>query len=171
MILYVVRHGQTEANKNHLFNGINEGDLTNKGIEQAKELIPFIKNINIDRIFSSPLRRTVHTAELLNINNKEIFKDERLIERDCGKYTLEPTNLIKDKSKLYSLENTYTEFESFQSIIDRTKNFIEEIKTKYIDENILVVTHGDVIIGFQKYFNIKSTEYPKTCELIKFEIK
>ena len=44
MKLYVVRHGQTEANVKHLFNGRNEKDLTEYGI-MLKDLIA--KNIGL----------------------------------------------------------------------------------------------------------------------------
>ena len=84
MNLYVVRHGQTEANVNHLFNGRNERDLTEFGIEQANSLANRMKTISIDLIFSSPLKRAIHTASILNINNIEIVFDDRIIERDYG---------------------------------------------------------------------------------------
>ena len=59
MILYVIRHGQTEANANHLFNGINEGDLNENGVRQAEELAKIIQTIDIDYVFCSPLKRTI----------------------------------------------------------------------------------------------------------------
>ncbi len=171
MILYVVRHGQTEANAKNLFNGINKLDLTDIGIKQAEELLPNIENIEIDYIFCSPLKRAIHTANILNKENKQINIDERLIERECGKYTLKPTYLIKDKNTLYDKDkNPYQDFESFSSILERVSSFIQELKEKYKNKNILVVTHGDVILGFQEYFNRRSDGYPKTCELSKFEL-
>lgn len=171
MILYVVRHGQTEANANHLFNGINKLDLTDIGIKQAEDLLSSLENINIDYIFCSPLKRTIHTANILNIKDKPVYIDERLIERDCGKYTLQPVNLIQDIDALYDKnENKYKEFESYASIIERVKDFIDEIKEKYANKNILVVTHGDIILGFQEYFDRRNDGYPKTCELSKFEL-
>ena len=173
MILYVVRHGQTPANVDHLFNGINTLDLTDVGVKQAEELASSLKDIDIDYIFCSPLKRTVHTANILNVDNKQINIDDRLIERDCGKYTLKPTSLIEDRSDvLYDKnDNKYEEFESFSSIIERVNDFINDLKEEYKDKNILVVTHGDVIVGFQEYFNRRSDGYPKTCQLLKFEIK
>ncbi len=62
MKLYIVRHGQTEANVNRLFNGRNQKDLTDFGIEQAERLASQLKNLKIDLIFCSPLKRTIHTA-------------------------------------------------------------------------------------------------------------
>ena len=171
MFLYVVRHGQTEANVKHLFNGINEGDLTDIGVKQAEELQAVIEKINIDYIFSSPLKRAIHTANILNLKNKQIQKDDRLIERECGTFTLKPTTLIEDRSVLYDKnENKYEEFESYSSIINRVTDFLNELKEKNFKGNILVVTHGDIILGFQEYFNRRCDGYPKTCELSKFEL-
>ena len=50
MKLYIVRHGQTEANVNRLFNGRNQKDLTDFGIEQAERLASQLKNLKIDSI-------------------------------------------------------------------------------------------------------------------------
>ena len=169
MKLYVVRHGQTEANVKNLFNGINTLDLTDIGVKQAEELKNKMDNVDIDYIFCSPLKRTIHTANILNINNKKIYLDERLIERECGEYTLKPINMIKDMNELYDKkDNKYKEFEPFSSIIERVSSFVEDIKEKYKNKNILIVTHGDIIMGFKEYFNSTNTKYPKTCELIEF---
>ena len=171
MVLYVVRHGQTEANEKHLFNGINKLDLTDKGIKQIEELIPKINNLNIDIIICSPLIRATHTANILNTKNKEIIIDDRLIERECGKYTLKPTSLIDNKEELYNKNNNkYQDFESFSSIIERVNNFIEDIKVKYNNEKVLIITHGDVILGFQEYFDRRSDGYLKTGNISIFEL-
>lgn len=173
MKIFLVRHGQTEANANHLFNGRNEKDLNETGVSQAQLLVPEVESLPIDVVISSPLKRTIHTAEILNTQNLELVTDDRLIERDFKDLTLQPTNLIKDKSILYNL-GSYDEIEgieSFQSIYDRVESFINDIKTQYKDKNVLVITHGDIIVAFQMYFDKKkSSEYPKTCSLIKYEL-
>lgn len=173
MKIFLVRHGETQANVNKLFNGRNEKDLNAKGVSQAEKLSSQIKNIPIDLIISSPLKRTVQTARILNAKNLEIMVDDRLIERDFKKLTLKPTNLIKNKDNLYNL-GSYEEvegIEAFQSIYDRVENFICDIKNKYAGKNILVVTHRDIIVAFQMYFEKKRlSEYPKNCELIEYEL-
>lgn len=173
MKLYLVRHGQTDANVSHLFNGINEKDLTEFGVEQAKQLIPEIEKLPLDLIISSPLKRTVHTAQILNCKNIELITDKRLIERDYKDLTLKPISFIKNKDSLYDL-GSYEEIEgieSFQSMYDRIESFIKEIKFNYNNKNILIVTHGDVIVAIKMYIEKKKNpDYPKTCELIRYEI-
>lgn len=173
MNIYLVRHGQTEANVNKLFNGRNEGNLTQFGIEQAKSLLDIIKNLNIDIIFSSPLKRAIQTAEILNLNNKELIIDERLIERDFKNYTLKSVELIEDKSIIYKKEcENDIDIEPFSKICERVGNFISDIKLKYNEKNILIVSHGDIILAFKMYFEKGTTniQQPKHCEIIKYKI-
>lgn len=173
MNLFIVRHGQTEANVYQLFNGRNEKDLNQTGIDQAKSLVPTINKLSIDLIISSPLKRTLHTAQILNTKNSDIITDDRIIERDYKDMTLKPASLIKDESILYNL-NSYEEvegIESFKAIYDRVENFINEIKNKYPNKNILIVTHGDIVVAFQTYLDKKMPEnYPDNCELIKYKL-
>ena len=67
MKLYLVRHGQTEKNKYGLVQGQTEADLSLKGIEDAKKLQDLISSLNIDVVISSPLRRAIDTAQIINI--------------------------------------------------------------------------------------------------------
>ena len=69
MILYVVRHGQTEWNLEHRCQGISDIPLTEKGIEEAKQLQELVKSLNIDVVISSPLSRARDTAKIL-VDNK-----------------------------------------------------------------------------------------------------
>ena len=82
MKVYIVRHGEVPHNALKQYNATDE-DLTQLGIEQAKELRNKIKDINFDIIISSPLIRTKHTADILNINNNKIIYDDRIRDRDC----------------------------------------------------------------------------------------
>ncbi len=103
MKLFLVRHGQTEANAKKLFNGRNEKDLNDVGVNQVVNLIPEVEKLPIDLIIASPLKRTVHTANILNTKNLQLKTDDRLLERDFKELTLKSTNLILDKSKLYKI--------------------------------------------------------------------
>lgn len=79
MKIYLVRHGEVNHNLYKRYNREDE-DLNKKGTEQAKELRRKIKEYNYDVIISSPLVRSKHTAEIINIKNKDIILDDKLIE-------------------------------------------------------------------------------------------
>lgn len=65
-LLYLVRHGQTEANVAERFVGWSDDRLSERGREQARELAARLGSGGVARIFSSPVRRCVETAEILS---------------------------------------------------------------------------------------------------------
>lgn len=89
MKVYIVRHGQVPHNALKQYNTTDE-DLTELGIQQAIELRDKIKDMKFDVIFSSPLIRAKHTADIININNYNIIIDDRLTERSCGDLSGKP---------------------------------------------------------------------------------
>ncbi len=59
----LVRHGETEWNVQGRYQGRSETDLSARGRDQADRLAGRLAEVRIDSIFSSPLRRTMATAE------------------------------------------------------------------------------------------------------------
>lgn len=90
MALYVVRHGQTEANKSGLLLGRADPDLDELGRRQA-EAIGRALPPNAT-VVSSPLGRCLQTAELLSgtADPDELAVDDRLLELDYGDLDLTP---------------------------------------------------------------------------------
>lgn len=86
--IYLARHGQDLDNFNGILNGQRDELLTEKGIEQAKELANKIKDTNIqfEKIYASPLQRAYKTAEIIAYTLKlpKPEKMEQLKERDFG---------------------------------------------------------------------------------------
>lgn len=85
MELYASRHGETRANTEKRLAG-REGDspLTEKGIEQAKQLGENLKDIAFDAVYSSPLNRAVDTVKIAFGNKYKICIDDRLAEIGLG---------------------------------------------------------------------------------------
>ena len=61
----LVRHGETDWNRREVFRGRADIELNKRGREQAKALAAAVKDIQIDAVYSSPLRRAVETAEAI----------------------------------------------------------------------------------------------------------
>ena len=63
---YVFRHGETELNKQKRWQGSGmDYDLNENGIKQAQSLIEKLKDKGLEKIFSSPLIRAKHTADVV----------------------------------------------------------------------------------------------------------
>lgn len=143
MKLYVVRHGETLANTLKTVSGDKESPLTIRGISQAKELGLLFSAVSFDVVFSSPLLRALDTARF--ITRKTVHIDERLIERDYG---LNEGKLMKDTNPdelwNYNTNIDKDEVEPVLDLLNRVSSFIEDIKSKYPDKTVLVVTHSGV---------------------------
>ena len=174
--LYVVRHGEVKENVLNQINGRNEGKLTEVGKEQVSKTVEQLKNKNIDLIIASPLNRTKQTAEIINTKNITIIYDDRLIERDTGNLMYKSMSIL-NLSKYYDANlEKYDDIEGFKSILQRVGDFIEDIKQKYEDKNILVVTHGDVCKAINSYINkiydsdkIKNLNQ-SNCEVVEYKL-
>ena len=138
-MLYVTRHGETDWNLYGKVQGKANIELNAKGIEQAKETMVKLKEENIDLIICSPLKRAKQTAEIINSEkNIPIIFDERI-----------------DFQAFWNYEKNvnYEKAENIRVFFNRIFLFLDEIKKKYKDKNILLVTHGGVSIAINCYFN------------------
>lgn len=151
MKVYIVRHGECNSNVLGIYNYKSE-DLNEKGIKQAKFLKEQIKSIEFDAIFSSPLIRAIHTAEIINNGDLDIIIDERLRERESGLLEGKPTNTTdrEDYWDYYSKTN-YGNEERIPDLFNRVKDFLEELKAKDF-KSVLIVAHSGVSKAFSAYF-------------------
>ena len=146
MILYVVRHGETIWNKENRVQGITDIELTEKGIKEAYNLKELVETLNIDIVISSPLKRAIQTAKILVDSKLPINTDDRIKERDWGMN--EGANIDEvDKWDCWDviLNTKVQNIECIQDFMYRVSDFIEDIKIKYKNKKVLVVTHSAVI--------------------------
>lgn len=145
MYLAVVRHGETIRNIVGLVQGDTESMLSEKGKEQARETKQKLDNQTFDVVFSSPLSRAYQTAEIITEGKIPIIIDERLNERDYGDFeghTREEFDYIDYWN--FDLNLKENNGESVQHLCMRIDDFLKEIKEKYKDKRVLVVTHSGV---------------------------
>lgn len=146
MVLYVVRHGETEKNKYGLIQGQTECDLTIKGITEAKKLVPILRDIDIDIVISSPLKRAVDTAKIITEERFPINIDDRIIERDwgfCEGASIDDVDTVNCWN--FYLNTDANNIEKVQDLLGRVSDFLEDIKLRYSDLNVLVVAHSAVL--------------------------
>lgn len=156
MEIYVVRHGQTDYNKKHVFQGRIDIPLNEVGIEQAKETALKLENIKIDMILTSPLKRAHETANYINeISKTQIEVDNRLIERCFGDIEGHPNRDDWNIKMMLDYNNNYTNenIEPIKSLFERVYNFLDDITEKYKDKTILLVTHAGISQAIECYFN------------------
>ncbi|MBQ0040229.1 MAG: histidine phosphatase family protein, partial [Treponema sp.] len=154
MELYIVRHGKTVWNKERRLQGSIDIELAEEGIEAAEQLHDqlHMANIHFDRIYSSPLKRALKTAEIIRgLSDTEIIIDERIKEISFGvEEGAFYADWDKEDSPFYPFFNKPGDYippekgESIEDLCLRTKKFIQEvIEPQYkTAKKILLVAHG-----------------------------
>ena len=66
MRIYVIRHGEAIDDTEDCYGGIADFELTPNGRQQATDTAGRLRSAGIERIFSSPLKRALHTAEIIS---------------------------------------------------------------------------------------------------------
>ena len=149
-----LRHGQAKNNTDRILAGRTEGiPLTEAGIKQAEHTAEFLQHMNISAIYSSPIQRAKHTAEIVGKHNSlDVTIDERLIELDMGKFTGMPYDEIINSHgnvfmKFYNgeLEIAHNGVETFSDVKKRVLGIVDHVIEKHPDENVVLVTHMDPI--------------------------
>lgn len=156
MKLYLIRHGETDLNKQRILQGHSDFELNDYGRELAEKTREGLKDVMFDIVFTSPLKRAKETAEIL-VRGREpqpLFIEDRRIQEIsfgefeglcCGK---EHYNIPdKDFNYFFQAPDKYRVpkgGESFEEVIARTGEFLKEItgKQEYADKTVLVSTHG-----------------------------
>ena len=176
MKLYVIRHGETMENANNCLVGRINSSLTSKGKEQAKQVSNYFKDKKIDLIVSSPLDRCKETAQIIS-NGVSIIYSDKLLGRDHGKFTGKPKNSINfDEYWNYNKNIQYKKAESVKKLYNRVATLIEELKEKYQNKNIIIVTHSGIMRVLYYYFKgipedgILSEITIKNCEVFEYDI-
>ena len=149
-----LRHGQAKNNLERILTGRTPGvPLTEKGIDQAEKAAKFLEHMNISAIYSSPIERARHTAEIVGKHNSlDVTIDDRLIELDMGKFTGVPYDEIFNSHgnvfmKFYNgeLEIAHNGVETFSEVKKRILGIVDHVIEKHPDQNVVLVTHMDPI--------------------------
>ena len=152
MKIYIVRHGQVDHNLHKQYNNEDE-DLNATGIKEAEEIKEMISNIKYDVVICSPLLRAIHTANIINVSNKDLIIDERLKERDPASLSGQSINFTdREEYWGYYSKIKYGTSENIVTFFCRVHDFLDELKNKDY-ESVLIVAHSGVSKAFYGYFN------------------
>lgn len=165
MKLFILRHAETEENITEMLQGDMDTVLNKKGIEQSFLVRDKIIESNIDLVISSPKKRATETARIAAPNIPMIL-DDRLRSRSHGEFEGKSRSDV-DIHEYWNFykNNQYERAESVQEMFKRIKSLIDEIKEKYSDKNVLLVTHSGVCRILYYYFN----GIPEDGDLIGYE--
>lgn len=157
--LYLVRHGETVANKAQILQGHQPGELNETGRAQAREVAEKMRDVRIDAFVASDLRRAIQTCEIIaaphGVGRDGIATTPLLRERDWGSFT---GKFIPD------LEHAEwpDDVETLDHMKNRAREFLAWLKGRYPDKVVLAVGHGIINKAIQSvYFGKPMNEIQK----------
>ncbi len=165
--LTLVRHGETDLNKQRIMQG-SEADmpLNEEGHRQAAALAKTFKKGQFDIVISSHLKRAKETADYLakalGIESEEA--SDLLRERDFGEWSGKKNidDILAEfpptREGIYPAMNHHQppKGESLQQFLDRAEEAAEMIRTRYAGKRVLLVSHG----GFMQAIRVVTENRP-----------
>ncbi|MBQ3493820.1 MAG: histidine phosphatase family protein [Clostridia bacterium] len=132
-------HGTTTDNQAKIASGWNHGELSEKGIMQAKALAQTIKDQHFDIVFCSDLLRAVESAKIdFEGRDINIVQDARLRECNYGDYNGKDSALADYFSHI---QTPFPNGESLQDVEKRMKSFVDFLKQNYGGKTVAIVSH------------------------------
>lgn len=156
MLVYVIRHGQSEGNFLQAHSGQNGVPLTEKGRADARSAGRRLAGIAFDRVYASDTPRAVETAAIALPDSHPEY-DSRLREIDVGELT---GHLISECVETYGEEyvrnksaRDFTPYggENHEMQYARVAAFMEMLEEEPDCENVAVFTHGGAIRCMMQY--------------------
>jgi len=152
MKIYFATHATTIDNEAGIASGWKDVELSILGIKQAREMRDVFKDVKIDLICCSDLKRAVDTVTIAFGNQIPIIADPRLRELNYGDYNGGSSEIV-GKMKLGAIKKPFSNGESYEQAMVRVHDFYNELKKNHPDKVVLVVGHRathyglDTLIG------------------------
>jgi len=174
--LVLMRHGESQWNRENRFTGFTDVDLNETGIMEAKRAGQELKGIKFDKVYTSTLKRAYNTAQIALAEAGQLppmVKHDDLRERDYG----DLTGLNKDETrKKFGEEQVHIwrrsydvpppGGESLKDVVERVQPYYEQhiLPDLRKGKNILLAAHGNtlramlIILGENTPENINGAE-------------
>lgn len=189
MRLYIIRHGETQWNREGRLQGQTDIPLNEKGRAVAQAAARGMREIPFDLAFTSPLSRARETAEIILQDRKvPVIPDRRIEEINFGSMegcrARDPDGRIVEPFFRTFFENPSCYVppeggESIRQLCERTGNFLDELKTRedLKDKTVLAATHGAASRGLLLHITGKPVSefwgkgVPKNCSVSVAELE
>lgn len=134
--IILVRHGETVDNARQIMQGQTQGELNDKGRDQARQVAQRLACEQLDAVVASDLRRAIQTAEIIaTLHGMTVQTTPLLRERDWGGFTGRFIPELKG-------EVWPEDIESEEALLERARLFLIYITATYPGKRVVAVGHG-----------------------------
>ncbi|WP_302055908.1 histidine phosphatase family protein [Paenibacillus sp. A3M_27_13] len=151
--IYLIRHGQSEANHRGVMESRLDSPLDALGKRQTALIAERLRGVNLQCIYTSPSLRATMTADMIRgQRGTALVHDESLYEMDIGLWDgLTPLQAEQSNPALFKQFRQHPESfrpeegESFFDVQNRAIRLLSRILTDRTTESILIVSHSVVL--------------------------
>jgi len=148
--LLLVRHGETDWNREGRYQGQTDVPLNATGLAQAEALAESQRGRPLDWVYASDMQRARQTAEILGrVTGAPVHIDRRLREIHLGAWEGQLFNQIQEtqgdllaQRDREPLDNRPPGGESVREVMARALPLLEEIQRRHPDGRVAIVSHG-----------------------------
>src|SRR3989338_221542 len=133
-------HGTTIDNEKEISSGWGDIELSEKGIQQSKDLREQTKNKKFDIVFCSDLKRAIDSAKLTWGEIYPIIADKRLRECNYGDFNGKLSEVVEPMQEK-CIDEKFPNGESYEDVKARVSDLLKMIKEKYGGKHIAIVAH------------------------------
>ncbi|MBR0259531.1 MAG: histidine phosphatase family protein [Prevotella sp.] len=134
--ILLVRHGETVDNARQIMQGQTQGELNERGREQARQVAERLAKEHVDAVIASDLRRAIQTAEIIaRPHSLPVVSTPLLRERDWGGFTGRYIPELRG-------EVWPDDIESEEALLERARQVLIYITATYPGKRVVAVGHG-----------------------------
>lgn len=161
----LVRHGETDWNRDGIWQGHGDPPLNEVGRRQAVELAERLAGTAIDALYSSDLRRAYETAEIIAAaKGLEITANPDLREIDVGSWSGLTRAQIEERFPGMERQDG----EASDAFDARAVGVLRRIASAHDGHQVLVVTHGGVIRALDRHLSGEPRDVLANCGTVSF---
>jgi broad specificity phosphatase PhoE len=151
-------HSTSIDNEKGLASGYNDIELSELGLQQAKDLGKRNEQLPIDAIFTSDLQRAYKTAEIaFEGRHIPLFKDKRLRECDYGDMTQHPKAEVEG-DRINRISVPYPNGESVEQAVERVRDFLDDLLRRHDFQNVFIIGHRATRFGLEHWINHRTLQ-------------
>ncbi len=149
--ILLIRHGETERNRTRRIMGHRPIPLNVRGRSQARALQRRLKKVELEVIYTSPIRRAVETARVLAKGRRvRTIKVPEMAEIDYGHWVGRTFDEVSFDPAYRTYHTTPRKArapggESMREVYRRAVSFIEKLRRRHRGGRVVVISHADVI--------------------------
>lgn len=169
--IITIQHTQSVHHTNGMVGSWTDWELSELGVQQANRIGKKLKTELLQKkfvMYSSDLLRAKQTAEIVgkHLGLTPVLRAE-LRERNLGKCCGKSVQWLRDNQEMQEKtvdDRLFSDAESRRDEWNRLKPFYDEIMVGK-DENIIIVSHGDLLSVFNTMFLGLDIETLNACEI------